>query len=126
MTAPASHFEITDLLHGSCGDCRKCAEDATIYASAQGTTGGTSSVERRDPSNDRLVAEHRATVRRIPEDRIVIMHDPKDSALNAFRELITLYTRGQSVTERAIADEMRAAFTEYSLSLSLSPDLPTS
>jgi hypothetical protein len=89
MTAPASHFEITDLLHGSCGDCRKCAEDAAVNASVSGSVGATSSVERRDPSTDRLVVEHRATVRRVPEARVIVLHDPQTLALDDIRELLS-------------------------------------
>jgi len=88
MTAPASHFEITDLLHGSCGDCRKCAEDATVNASVSGSVGATSSVERRDPSTDRLVVEHRATVRRVPEARVIVLHDPQTLALDEIKALL--------------------------------------
>lgn len=103
MTAPASHFEITDLLHGSCKECHELAESAAIHASATGSTGG--SFEKVRGLSDPLApdeVQHSAKVRRIPEARVIVLHDPQTLALDEIRALLADRNGGMATDLRAI------------------------
>jgi len=90
MTAPASHFEIIVTTHPDCSVCLQFANDAAVMASATGSTGATYGTEKSLVAPPPGFVAHSATVRRIREENMVILHDPQHAVVEDLIKSLTI------------------------------------